>query len=121
MRTAAARVGNEIGSVGADVNEAVEVGAVDLRATGSEPSYGLWRRVAVGIAPTCADDGDARPHLLDECVGRGRAAAVVRDLEHVQRSLVAGDALGQQLWIDLLLDVAGKDDASRSKVEIQHN
>ena len=46
-------------------------------------------------------------HLLDERVGGGSAAAVVSDLENVERPSVCRDALGQELWIDLLLNVPG--------------
>jgi hypothetical protein len=77
--------------------------------------------MAVGIAPARADYGHARLHLLDKPVGGRRAAAVVRNLEHVERTLVARDALGKQLRVDLLLNVSGKDDTPGSEVEVQHD
>jgi len=77
--------------------------------------------MTIGIAPARADHRHAWPELLDEGVRRGRAAAVMRDLQHVQPvGAIEGQSLGQELSIDLLLHVAGEQQASLAKTHIEH-
>ena len=59
--------------------------------------------------------------MLHERVGRGGAAAVVRHLEDVQRPARARDAGGQELRIDLLLDVTGEHQPSRAEGDIEND
>jgi hypothetical protein len=76
--------------------------------------------VTVRVVPAGTDDRDVRLHLLDERIrGRG-TAAVVSDLEHVQRSSAGCDARCEELRIDLFLDVAGQQKASITVVQIQN-
>jgi hypothetical protein len=48
--------------------------------------------MSVRVAGPRRRDRDARPDRVDECLRRGRAAAVVGDLEQIE----PGEALGQQ-------------------------
>jgi hypothetical protein len=73
----------------------------------------------VWIAPSCADDRDTGMHPLHERVGRRGAAAMVSNFEHVERPPVRGDTLGEQLRVDLLLDVTGEHHPPCPVVNIQ--
>jgi hypothetical protein len=73
----------------------------------------------VWIAPSCADDRDTGMHLLHERVGGCRAAAMVSNFEHVERPPIRGDSFGEQLRVDLLLDVTGEHHSPRSVVKIE--
>jgi len=107
MRPAALGLGDEVLAVRADVDVAVNIGPKELGAVILESRNRLRRRVAVGIAEAGADDGHLRIKRVHERVRRRGPAAVVCDLEHVQRRADLGrDSGSEQLRIDLLLDIA---------------
>ena len=83
MRPSAACTRNQVGSVCGDVDRAVEVGPEHARTALPEPLNGLWRWVAVWVAPSGADYRHLRPGLFQEVVGGCGAAAVVRHLQDV--------------------------------------
>jgi hypothetical protein len=64
--------------------------------------------MAVRIAGTGRSDRDPGTHRLDERLGRSGPTAVVGDLQEVDLR----QALRQELRIDVLLDVAGQEEAS---------
>jgi hypothetical protein len=65
--------------------------------------------VPVRIARARRRHGDGRPHRIDERLGRGRPAAVVRDLEQVD----AREAGAEQFGVDGLFHVTHQQEASR--------
>ena len=75
---------------------------------GSKAGHRARRGVAVRIRRADRDDRDGGPKGGQEIVGRSRGAAVVRDLEHVHRRQSAG----QQQRIDVILGVAGEQEAA---------
>lgn len=76
--------------------------------------------MSVRVAPAGAHDRDGRPESIHERVRRGRSAAVMRDLEHVDRVLfTAAEPSGQEWPIDLLLDVAGQQEPSLAEPQFQ--
>ena len=109
---AAAGYRGQVVAVGCDRNRSIQVGAEDLCAGGLQPGHRVGRWMSVGIAPARADDGDARVHAVQECVGCGRATAVMGDLQHVERQSALRQRALQQLRVDLLFDVAAEQEPS---------
>jgi hypothetical protein len=73
--------------------------------------------MAVRVPGACRRDGDRWPDRIDECLGRGRPAAVVRDLEQID----VRKALGQQRRVDALLDIAHQQEPARADLSEQHH
>jgi hypothetical protein len=74
----------------------------------------------VGVGRARADDGDMRREAFDERIGRCRRTAVVGDLQHVESATVGRrQAGGQELWVDVLLDVAGQQQAPIAKAQVE--
>jgi hypothetical protein len=71
----------------------------------------------VGIAGARRRDRQPRADDVDERLGRRGPAAVVGDLEEVDRS----EAAGEQLGIDLLLDVAHEEESTMSDLAREDN
>ena len=112
----------QVGAIGRDRHAAVEVRAVDLCAMLLETFQRRRRRVAVAVVPADADDRDARQQCVEQCVSRGGAAAVMGDLEDVDRGVqMARQAAAQQLRIDLFLGVAGEEHGAGPEVELEHD
>jgi hypothetical protein len=113
---------HEIAAVRGDVDVAVQVCPEKLRAVLLQPGDRLRRGVPIRVAPARADDGHARVEGVDEGVRRSGSTAMVRDLEDVNRSAETGRySLGEELWIDLLLDVARKQHPPLAEVQLEHD
>src|SRR4051794_1460040 len=122
MSSSALCLGDQIMTVGADVDVAVQVGPEELRAVVLQTLDGLGRRMPVRIAPAGADDRDARVEGAYEGVGRRGATAVMSDLEHIDLSAeVSRNALCQQLRVDLLLDIAREQHPTCAEVQLEHD
>ena len=106
-----------VASFETDDDRAVAIGAQDPRARRGEPIEGRLGRVAIGIAGTSRCHGHLRPGGLDERFGGRGLAPVMRHLEQVDLR----QALGQERWIDALLDVAHQEHPSRADVAQQHD
>jgi hypothetical protein len=113
-------MGREIVAVGSDGDRAVKVGPEELGAAIFQPGDGGRRRMTVGIAPAGADHRDPRRHLGDERVGRGGAAPMVSNLQHVEWRIRLGQPGGEEPWIDLFLDVAGEQHAPVAETNVEH-
>jgi hypothetical protein len=85
----------------------VAVGPIHVRAARLDPGERLRGWMAVRVDGADRDDRDLRPDHVEEGSGRRRPTAVVGDLEQVE----PGQAARQQDRIDLLLDVAGQQEA----------
>ncbi len=85
----------------------VDVGSQGALGDGLEARDRRRRRVPVRVVASGRDDRDSRPDGLEERCRRRRPRPVVRDLEQVDHREAAGEELG----IDLLLHVAGQQEA----------
>jgi hypothetical protein len=73
--------------------------------------------MAVRVAGPGRRDRDAGPDGVDERLRRRGLAAVMGDLEQVD----LGQAFGQELWVDVLLDVAHQQEAAQTDLAEQHD
>jgi hypothetical protein len=89
------------------LHRAIAIGPVEPRAARLDPLDRLRCRMAVRIQRADRDDRDPRPNRVEEGVRRRGPAAVMGDLEQVH----PGQAARQQDRVDLLLDVAGEQEA----------
>jgi hypothetical protein len=76
--------------------------------------------VPVRIVRPGADERDSRLERGEECGGGRRAAAVVRHLEHVDGA-AGGQAVMEELRVDLLLHVTGQQHPSSPVADVQHD
>jgi len=76
--------------------------------------------VPVRIVRTGADERDSRLESGEERGGGRRAAAVVSHLEHVDGA-AGGQAVMEELWVDLLLHVTGQQHPSSPVADVQHD
>jgi hypothetical protein len=90
-----------------DRDRAIDVGPVDLRPGRRKPVDRRPGRVAVRVVGPSRGDRDPGLDHREERVGGRGTAAVVGDLEDVDRREPGGD----QGRVDLLLDVAGQQEA----------
>jgi hypothetical protein len=96
---------------------AVAIGPIQPRSASLDPGKGLRGGVAVGIDRADRDDRDAWPEGIEDGVGRRCAAAMMGDLEQVD----VGQAAGEEDRVDLLLDVAGKQEALGAEGTEEHD
>ncbi len=89
-------------------DRAVDVGPINGRTGRSESLDRRLRGMPIRVAGPRRGDGDPWPDRRDERVGRRSPAAVVRDLEDVD----GRQAGRQERRVDVLLDVAGQQEAS---------
>ncbi len=121
-RPATAGLRDEIVAVGRDLDRAINVGAKKLCPAVDEAPDRLRRRMAVGIAPAGADHRDPRVEPLHESIRGRRSAAVMSDLEHVERRRqLVRDARRDQLRVDLLLDVTAEQHPSLAEGQVKHD
>jgi hypothetical protein len=107
-------------TVGADRDGPVEIGPEEPGAGLLEAGDGPWGGMPVGVACARADDGDMRREAFDERIGRRGRTAVVGDLQHVESATVGRrQPGGQQLWVDVLLDVAGQQQPPIAKAQVE--
>jgi hypothetical protein len=59
-------VRQQVGTIGRDLDRAVQVGPEDLRTVALQAPEGLGSRVAVVVVGADADDRDARAERLDQ-------------------------------------------------------
>ncbi len=108
----------QVVAIGLDGDAAVAIGAVGACPRRAQPLERLCRGVAVRVAGAGADDGHARPQGVEEGLRRGAAAAMVGHLDDVEAPPV-GDAAGDELRVDLLLDVPGEQEAPRPEADVE--
>jgi hypothetical protein len=121
-RPATLDAADEVVSVRADGDVAVEVRSKELGADLLEPRNGPRRRVPVGVARAGADHGDRRAKAIDERICGSRRAAVVGNFQDVDRATEPfGKSVGHKLRVDLLLDVAGKEHAALTELEVEND
>jgi len=78
--------------------------------------------MAVRIAEPGADEGNAGVQPVEEGARGRRATPVVCHLEDVHRRLARAPEPGrQQLWVDILLDVAREQHAAMRQSQVEHN
>jgi hypothetical protein len=93
----------------ADHDRPIEVCPQDARASRRKAVQCCLGRMTVRIAGPGRGHGDTRSHGVHERLGRGCLAPVMGDLEQVD----LWQAIGQELGIDRLLDVAHQQEATR--------
>ena len=108
-------------AVRADLKVAVDIGAQHAHTPLLQPRERPRCRMAVPIAGPRADEADTRSERIQPVVGCGAPRAVVRDLEHVKRVLVATDAHGQQPRVDIVLDVARQEHPPLTEADVEHD
>ena len=114
-------VRQQIGSIGGYLDRSGQVGSIDRRPDGVEAGERLGRRVAVVVVGTDADDRDPWLQRLDQRHRRRRAAAVVRDLQHVQlRPDPSRETRGEQERVYLILGIAVEQHVACAEVELEH-
>jgi hypothetical protein len=87
-------MGGKVGSVCGDLDRAIEVGSEDPHSTLPQARDCVRGRVAVFVVGADADHSYSRMQRVEQRLGRRRAAAVMRDLQHVElRSQVLRQAL----------------------------
>lgn len=103
-----------------DRQRALLVGAPDGRPHLCEALEQRRRGVAVVVARTDADGGEAWPKGLEQGPAGGCGAAVVRDLEHVPATaVVLKDP--EQVCVAVVLEVAGEQDPLAADVDAEHD
>ena len=101
----------------ADHNGPVEVGPQDAGPCGREPVQRRLGWMTVRIAGPRRGHRDARSNGVHERLGRRGLAPVMGDLQQVD----VRQPLGQQLWIDRLLDVAHQQEPTSPDLAEQHD
>ncbi|GAB2677435.1 hypothetical protein GCM10027194_07010 [Thalassiella azotivora] len=109
-----------VGSVSADGEVAQLVRAHGQRADVREEVERRGRGVAVVVAATGADEGDARAEQVVQAAVLGRGT-VVGDLEDVHGSEAAGDQLPAQPGLGRGLDVAGSQQGAARHLDQHHD
>jgi len=100
-----------------ELDAPIRVRPQDARPTGLDPGDRRRRRVSVRIAEAGRDDRDAGTGCGEERLGRGRARAVVGDLQ----DLDCGQRPREERRVDLLLDVAGQEEAVARSLAEEHD
>src|SRR5687768_5846909 len=99
-------------AIGARDHRSVAVGAQHEHSPRGQASQDLARRVPIQVASAHRDEGDARPHRVEECVGAARVAAMVGHLQDVRPQLSA--AVREEPFLLLTLRVAGHEHRHRT-------
>jgi hypothetical protein len=98
-------------------DRAVAVRPQDSGARCGEPVQRCLGRVAIWVAGARRGHRHLRPGCLDEGFSRRGLAAVVRHLEQVDLR----QSLGQERWVDALLDIAHQEHPARADLAQQHD
>ena len=101
----------------ADDDRAVAVRSEDSGACRGEPIQRRLGRVAIWVAGARRGHRHLRPGCLDEGFRRRGLAAVVRHLEQVDLR----QSLGQERWVDALLDITHQEHPARADLAEQHD
>jgi hypothetical protein len=100
-----------------DDDRAVAVRAQDSCACRGEPIQGRLGRVAIWVAGARRGHRHLRPGCLDEGFSGRGLAAMVRHLEQVD----VRQSLGQERWVDALLDITHQEHPARADLAQQHD
>jgi hypothetical protein len=104
-------------AVESDVNGSVKIGSEHRCAVSAQPRQRLRRGMAVGVPEPGRRHRNHGSDSVEEGVGRGGSAAVVRNLQHLD----AGYAAGEQGRVDVLLHVAHQKEAMAVHLAQEHD